>query len=182
MKKIIDEWKDKYQAKSLFFVRQHWEKIIFFVLLIAFILSLGIVLTPESYKIYSNRIDNEENEKKETKIVAKLGFLGDYWGFGQRDMFRPYKSAASKQIQQIKAKTSQGPEDYLLFTGSFKTNIEQVAMIKDIRDGKSYFKSKGERACGFRILHIKKKCLILSNDSGDIITLIKGGKKKTGRY
>ncbi|GEM_PF-4402407 len=182
MKKIIKEWKDKYQAKSLFFVRQYWEKIIFFVLLISFILSLGIVLAPESYKTYSSRRANGEKEKKEAGTVLKLGFLGDYWGFGQRDMFKPYKTTASEPIQQVKAETSQGPEDYLLFTGSFKTNTEQVAMVKDTKEGKSYFKSKGERICGFRILHIKKKCLILSNDSGDIITLIKGGKKKTGRY
>lgn len=90
---------------------------------------------------------------------------------GQKDLFIKPRPTSVKDIY-----SAVSPGVNLAYSGLFRTEKDTIAMVKDLSTGKNYFKKEGDEVSGYKIMEIKKDTLTLSDTTGSLIHLPKGGK------
>ena len=169
--------------ESLFyFLRKHKERSIVIGLLILQLFSLlPFLLNVISGKVDCEKMEREalhdktyeENAPEDNKTFALRPF-DYYWKVGQKDLFLRPRRVLSSAVQVVEQKRT-APLNYV---GSYRTEKEVTAMIKNTKTGKSYFCKKGEKVDNFKVVHIKRDILVVSAPSGELLQLPKGSKEE----
>lgn len=167
-----------------YLLREHKERSIIIGLLILQVL----LLIPLFINVFSEKIDFERMEKEalssekdgentthlEDAKTFSLRPFGHYWTQGRKDLFLRRRKVLSSAIGVVEQKRT-APLNYV---GSYRTEKEVTAMIKNTKTGKSHFCKKGEKIDNFKIVDIKRDVLVVRAPSGEFIYLLKGSKEE----
>lgn len=144
-----------------------------------------ILLLPLILGVMYEKADYEEMEKEALNarcgeiVSEEIGAFAKrpfdyYWRENQKDLFlrsKRFESAAAMPVEPERTVP-------LNFVGVFRTEHEATAMIKDTRNGGSFFLKEGDKASGFKIVRIHRDTLVVRAPSGELVQLTQGQREE----